>query len=79
VQPLVAPLYGGRTAHEFLAATSARPEQSSYDIVREYWKSQSRSQNFEADWRRWLHDGVIPDTAFAPMNVGEPKRLALRT
>jgi molybdopterin-containing oxidoreductase family iron-sulfur binding subunit len=78
VQPLIAPLYNGHTAHEFLASTGARPEQSSYDIVREYWKSQSRSQDFEADWRRWLHDGVIPDTAFAAVTVGEPKRLALQ-
>jgi molybdopterin-containing oxidoreductase family iron-sulfur binding subunit len=76
VQPLIAPLYNGHTAHEFLAATSARPEQSSYDIVREYWKSQSRSQDFEADWRRWLHDGVIPDTAFAAIDVGGPKKVA---
>ena len=76
VQPLVAPLYGGRTAHEFLATTTNRPEQSPYEIVREFWKTQSRSQNFEADWRRWLHDGVIPNTAFAAVNVGDPKRIA---
>jgi len=24
---------------------------------------------FEAQWRRWLHDGVIPNTAFAPKAV----------
>ncbi len=76
VQPLIAPLYNGRTAHEFLAAMSARPEQSSYDVVREFWKSQSRSQTFETDWRHWLHDGVIPNTAFSPVNPGEPRRVA---
>ncbi len=37
VQPLIAPLYGGKSAHEVLAAMSDRPERSSYDIVREYW------------------------------------------
>jgi molybdopterin-containing oxidoreductase family iron-sulfur binding subunit len=76
VQPLVAPLYGGRTAHEFLATTTNRPEQSPYEIVREFWKVQSRSQDFEADWRRWLHDGLIPNTAFPTVNVGDPKRVA---
>ncbi|HVF91442.1 MAG TPA: 4Fe-4S dicluster domain-containing protein [Blastocatellia bacterium] len=40
VQPLIAPLYYGRTAHEMLAAFSDRPEQTSHDIVREYWRSQ---------------------------------------
>ena len=74
VQPLIAPLYGGRTVHEFLASASARPEQSSYDIVREYWKSQARSGDFDADWRRWLHDGVIPNTAFAAIDVGAARR-----
>jgi molybdopterin-containing oxidoreductase family iron-sulfur binding subunit len=74
VQPLIAPLYNGHTSHEFLASTSARPEQSSYDIVRDYWKSQARSQDFDDDWRRWLHDGVIPDTAFAAINPGDPNR-----
>jgi molybdopterin-containing oxidoreductase family iron-sulfur binding subunit len=78
VQPLIAPLYNGHTAHEFLAAMSNRPEQSSYEIVREFWKSQSRSQDFEADWRRWLHDGVIPDTAFPTINPGDPTRVALQ-
>ena len=37
VQPLIAPLYGGRSAHEVLAALSDRPERTGYQIVREYW------------------------------------------
>jgi molybdopterin-containing oxidoreductase family iron-sulfur binding subunit len=95
VQPLIAPLYGGKSAHELLAAMSDRPERSGYEIVREYWqRERGRGQQqppaaakgapaaakgapapakaaspgnpeFERDWRRWLHDGVVPDTAFA--------------
>ena len=37
VQPLIAPLYGGRSAHEVLATLSDRPERTGYQIVREYW------------------------------------------
>ncbi|HEX2445124.1 MAG TPA: TAT-variant-translocated molybdopterin oxidoreductase, partial [Vicinamibacterales bacterium] len=37
IQPLIAPLYASRTAHEVLAMLTSRPERSSYDIVREYW------------------------------------------
>ena len=37
VQPLIAPLYNGKSAHELLAAMSDRPERSGYDIVREFW------------------------------------------
>src|SRR5262249_28396379 len=66
VQPLIAPLYGGRSAHELIAALSERPEQSPYDLVRAFWKVDPKN---DANWRRWLHDGIIPDTAFAPKDV----------
>ena len=74
VQPLIAPLYGGKSAHELLAAMSDRPERTAYDLVREFWSRGERdvaavSPAFEAAWRRWLHDGVVPDTAFAPKRV----------
>jgi MoCo/4Fe-4S cofactor protein with predicted Tat translocation signal len=38
IQPLIAPLYSGKTAHEVLAVLLNEPERSSYDIVRDYWK-----------------------------------------
>jgi MoCo/4Fe-4S cofactor protein with predicted Tat translocation signal len=37
VQPLIQPLYGGKSAHEVVATMSERPERNGYDIVREYW------------------------------------------
>jgi MoCo/4Fe-4S cofactor protein with predicted Tat translocation signal len=37
VQPLIQPLYGGKSAHELIATLSDRPERNGYDIVREYW------------------------------------------
>jgi Fe-S-cluster-containing dehydrogenase component len=40
VQPLIAPLYSGKTEHEMLAAVSNQPDQTSYDIVRKYWQSE---------------------------------------
>ncbi|HYP00957.1 MAG TPA: TAT-variant-translocated molybdopterin oxidoreductase, partial [Pyrinomonadaceae bacterium] len=40
VQPLIAPLYKGRSVYEFLAAFTDKPEQSGYDIVRDYWRTQ---------------------------------------
>jgi MoCo/4Fe-4S cofactor protein with predicted Tat translocation signal len=67
VQPLIAPLYGGKSAHEVLAAMSDTPERSGYDIVRAFWNVDPKN---DANWRRWLHDGVIPETAFAPVSAG---------
>jgi MoCo/4Fe-4S cofactor protein with predicted Tat translocation signal len=78
VQPLIAPLYGGKSVHEVIAAMSDRPERSAYDIVREHWSKSAgagrTSQEFEASWRRWLHDGVIADSAFAPKAVAPRMR-----
>jgi Fe-S-cluster-containing dehydrogenase component len=38
VQPLISPLYSGKTSHEIIAALLNEPEKSSYEIVRDYWK-----------------------------------------
>ncbi|MGB7584196.1 MAG: TAT-variant-translocated molybdopterin oxidoreductase, partial [Terriglobales bacterium] len=40
VQPLIAPLYGGKSAHELLATLAGQPEASGYEVVQGYWKKQ---------------------------------------
>src|SRR5262249_51651291 len=103
--PLIAPLYGGRTAHEMLSALHDAGPRSSYDIVRSFWMSRSNLSQapqaaaktappapargnsaatesagaarggpaplspFDHEWRRWLHAGVVPNTAFATKTV----------
>jgi molybdopterin-containing oxidoreductase family iron-sulfur binding subunit len=64
-QPLIEPLYDGKTALEILALISGYPQQKPYDIVREYWKKQMAGADFDKAWARALHDGVIANTAFA--------------
>jgi len=129
VQPLIAPLYNGKSAHEVVAALT-EAERPGYDIVREYWmedrggatgetaaapapgrtpppQANGRGASsstaapapgaapapagaagapqpnqgpatftpapapsaFDLAWRRWLHDGLVADTAFAPKQV----------
>jgi MoCo/4Fe-4S cofactor protein with predicted Tat translocation signal len=63
LQPLIAPLYGGRTPHETLSAMTGTPGQSSYEIVREYWRQRSPGKDFESFWRKALHDGVVEGSA----------------
>ena len=64
IQPLIAPLYRGRSALEFLSALTDTPEKSGYDIVRDYWRTQAQmAGDFERAWRRAVHDGVIAGTA----------------
>jgi molybdopterin-containing oxidoreductase family iron-sulfur binding subunit len=71
LQPLIAPLYGGKTAHELLALFSDRPDRSAYEIVRDYWRKErgAADGDFERFWRRALHDGVVPGTALRPKAV----------
>jgi len=63
-QPLIQPLFGGRTASELLALISGYKDRRGYDIVRNYWFSRWPAPQAEKIWRRALHDGVIPDTRF---------------
>ncbi len=65
VQPLIAPLYAGKTATEFLSALVDEEERSSHDIVQAYWKEQQGEDGFDAFWRSSLARGFIADSAFA--------------
>jgi MoCo/4Fe-4S cofactor protein with predicted Tat translocation signal len=67
IQPLIAPLYDGKTAHELVAALLGTPERTGYDIVRDYWKGQLGAADFDAHWRKAVHDGVIPNSASPPV------------
>ena len=132
VQPLIAPLYGGKSHHEVLVALIEGGERSGYDLVREHWINRTGLSTevpaaaaspvpapapaltqappsttapaaapaagapaavgpaatpglpalapiagarvpalspFDREWRRWLHDGVVAGSAFAPKPV----------
>ncbi len=69
VQPLIAPLYNGKTAHEFLAAFTDQPDATAYDLVRGYWMTQHTGPDFEQWWRKSVHDGFMAGTALPPKQV----------
>ena len=69
LQPLIAPLYGGKSMYELLAAVGGKPELSGYDIVRAYWQRQFPPAAFEERWEQALNDGVVAGTAAAPTPV----------
>ncbi|MCW5893591.1 MAG: TAT-variant-translocated molybdopterin oxidoreductase [bacterium] len=70
IQPLIAPLYNGRTAHEVIGAFGDAPARSTYDAVKDHWKSVRGETDFETFWRQALHDGVVPHTAAPATAVG---------
>jgi MoCo/4Fe-4S cofactor protein with predicted Tat translocation signal len=69
VQPLIAPLYGGKTALEVIATLGGQPDKSDHDLVQEYWQAQTKVPNFDIFWQKALNDGVVPNTALPAANV----------
>jgi molybdopterin-containing oxidoreductase family iron-sulfur binding subunit len=76
MQPLIAPLYGGKTIHEILSLLIDPVPRTSHDIVRDYWRRQwdkhrggaappglGPTNQFEEFWETSLHDGVVQGTA----------------
>ena len=66
VQPLIEPLWGGKTPAEVLAILLDESAQRGYDLVRETW-GPVLGPDFEAAWRRVLHDGVLEGSVYPPV------------
>jgi molybdopterin-containing oxidoreductase family iron-sulfur binding subunit len=63
IQPLIAPLYEGKTAHELLSLLLGQAGRVPHSVVHDYWQGQKPGPNFEAAWESWLNDGVVAGTA----------------
>ncbi len=68
IQPLIAPLYNGKSEAEFIFALVGSSETSGYDIVRKYWQDKI-SGDFDTSWRKALNDGYLPNTALPAKSV----------
>ncbi|HEY5372808.1 MAG TPA: 4Fe-4S dicluster domain-containing protein [Polyangiaceae bacterium] len=61
VQPLLAPLYGGRTSSEVLAALLGADQPSAHDLLRDFWREQ-RPADFDSFWETTLARGTVENT-----------------
>jgi MoCo/4Fe-4S cofactor protein with predicted Tat translocation signal len=61
-QPLIAPLYGGRSALDLVNAL-AGSSATAFQTVQGYWRNQGLPGDFNATWQQIVHDGVVPNTA----------------
>jgi MoCo/4Fe-4S cofactor protein with predicted Tat translocation signal len=87
LQPLIAPLYDGRTIHELFASfIDAQNGKSSHDLVKDYWTralggkvagwtirdaSGAPFKSADSFWKHVLHDGWVPGTASS--EAGSPR------
>ncbi len=73
VQPLIEPLYRGRSAHELLAALTGHQGVPGLEIVRghwrRHWQANGASGRFDTFWQTSVHDGIVADTRYEPRPV----------
>lgn len=62
VQPLIEPLWGGRTSIEVLAILLGEASPKGHSLVRETF-SAAGGPDLDRSWRKALHDGVVPGSA----------------
>ncbi len=68
IQPMIAPLFEGKTELELLGAIVADHAHDAYEIVRRTWRERLGASEAEFDkaWRRALHDGRLAGSAPPP-------------
>jgi len=68
-QPLIAPLYNGKSVYELLALVAGQSGATGYEVVHGYWQKQHPGPDFDLWWRKALHDGWIEGTTLPPRPV----------
>ena len=68
IQPLIAPMYGGRTDAEFLHQLVGGT-MSAFALVQNTYGAILPSGEFEKSWRRAVHDGVVAQSAYADVEA----------
>jgi MoCo/4Fe-4S cofactor protein with predicted Tat translocation signal len=69
VQPLIEPLFDGRSAIELLSMLVDKEPQSGHEIVRATVKTLVKGPFTEFRWKKLLAEGVIDGTASTPVNI----------
>ena len=63
VQPLILPLFGGKSEVDVLGLLATGEDAPAYDRVRETWSGLLPADRFERSWQQVLHDGLLKDSA----------------
>jgi molybdopterin-containing oxidoreductase family iron-sulfur binding subunit len=78
IQPLIAPLYGGKTDAEVVEYLLGG-QRKAYDLIRNTWRDAGSSvAGFDKAFRRALHDGIWAGSAF-PVESAELKAADIAT
>lgn len=67
-QPLIEPLFAGRTVAELVSLLAGRPAQG-YELLRGYWTRRLAGSDAAQAFRRAIHDGFIADSALPAVDA----------
>lgn len=73
IQPLIEPLFGGKSQLELLGLLTVGEEISGYEYIRETWQTVLRSADFEKQWKKVLHDGLLTNSSSDKLNPSAKK------
>ena len=68
-QPMIEPLYGGKSVLEVAAMIAGREPSKGYDLVNAYWSTQWPAAERDKRWKVSLFDGIVAEAKAAPVNV----------
>ncbi len=69
IQPLILPLYGGKTAYEVMDVALGGEGTNSLKIIKDAWAARYDGENFENFWRVTLSKGVVEGSAYTPIEI----------
>ncbi|MCX5659450.1 MAG: TAT-variant-translocated molybdopterin oxidoreductase [Planctomycetota bacterium] len=72
-QPLILPLFDGKSPIELLAILLDRPVVAGLDLVRETFAGIITKGSFETAWRQILHDGLLAGSVYETVSVEAAK------
>ena len=69
IQPMIDPLYDGKSAHEVIQSMLDDPDTSAYEAVRKTWQASASGPGGDHAWRKILHDGMVENSAYQAKSV----------
>ncbi|MBT4362484.1 MAG: TAT-variant-translocated molybdopterin oxidoreductase [Candidatus Marinimicrobia bacterium] len=73
VQPLIAPLFDGKSNVDVLADLVSDEEVWAYGVVQETWTGILGAVGFEKAWRKVVHDGFLDSTREMPVSMNKSR------
>ncbi|NQV42977.1 MAG: TAT-variant-translocated molybdopterin oxidoreductase [Candidatus Marinimicrobia bacterium] len=73
IQPLIAPLFDGKSNIDVLADLLSDEEVWAYGVIQETWRGLLGTGNFDKAWRKAVHDGFHASSRETPVSMNKSR------